>query len=234
MSESTDVTVYEGQDEVQKEIQPIVARATQVTISDQASRNAAIELGKEIVSGRKKVTEFFKPLKQAQDRAKKAILDREKELLEPLQQAEDAVKRTIIAFDRAQEEIRRKEQARLQAEADAKAAAERERALKAAEKLKTDDLREQRIAEAETIVAPTVVVAPAVVKSKGEATVKRWKARVVNFKQLVIVAAQGNPMALALLEFNQTAANKQATATKDNLIIPGVEFYAEESLALRT
>jgi hypothetical protein len=51
---------------------------------------------------------------------------------------------------------------------------------------------------------------------------------------LVRAAANRNAIAVNLLTFDQAAANKQAVATCNNITVPGVEFYAEKSLSVRT
>lgn len=229
-----EVTIYEGQEQVEQEIAPVVEQANDIVVTDQNTRDAAMTFLKEVKKAQKRVQEFWGPLKTSAHDAWKRVVAAEKSMLDPLNQSEQVVKKVIVVFDREEEAKRLAEQKRLQAEAEAKAEAERQRLLKQAQKLKTPELKEQRVAEAQSVVAPTVSVAPSVEKTQGEATVKRWKARLVSMQELVASAAAGNGLAFTLLEFNQVAANKQAVATKNNVPVPGVEFYAEESLSVRT
>lgn len=202
-------------------------------VIDQGSRNHAMEFLKEIKGTANRIKEYWAPLKKQASDAHKAIVAREKKMLDPLEAKEKEVKAIVVAFDAEQERIRQAEQRRLQAEADAKAEAERQRLLKEAAKLKTPELREERMAAAEAVIAPTVVVAPQVAKGAGEATVTRWKARLVDKDALIRSAAEGDWMAKSFLQFDQVAANKQAVASKNNIPVRGVEFYADETLSVR-
>jgi len=228
---STELIVPE---ELQNDVvAPVLMHAQDIAVSDQPTRDAAMEFLKAIKGAQKKAQEYWAPLKTKAHAAWKQIVAAESEMLDPLTGAEATVKQKVVAFDQEQERIRIAEQRRLQAEADAKAEAERQRLLKEAAKLKTPELKEERLAAAEAVIAPTVVVAPSVAKGPGEATVKRWSARLTSMQELVASAAAGNGLALALLQFNQVAANKQATATKNNISVPGVEWVCDETLAVR-
>jgi len=232
MSE-TQVTVFDGQNDLQNEVAPIAERAQHITIYDQITRDDAMRLIRTLKGAQKRVEDYWRPIKAGEYESWKRICAREAEMLMPLKQTEKIVKDKVSTFDDALERVRIAEQRRLQAEADARAEAERQRLLKQAEKLKTAELREARIAEAESLSAPTVVLPPAVAKSEGESTVHRWKARLIDITELIRAAANGNPLAIGLLEFNQVAANRQAVASKNHIEVPGVEFYCEQSLAVK-
>lgn len=118
-------------------------------------------------------------------------------------------------------------------------AAEAERLQEAAAISKTESIiaAEQAAAEvasaravASIVMAPTV--APVVPKTKGIATVEKWKARVTD-KSLLIAFVAANPQYGELLTVNDSALNAQARSLKGNLQIPGVEAYPEQSLSAR-
>jgi len=119
-------------------------------------------------------------------------------------------------------------------------AAEAERLQEAAAISKTESIiaAEQAAAEAAAaravasiIMAPTV--APMTPKTKGIATVEKWKARVTD-KAALIAYVAANPQYAELLTVNESALNAQARSLKGNLQIPGVESYPEQSLSART
>lgn len=228
---STELIVPE---ELESEVvAPVLMHASGIVVSDQPTRDAAMEFLKSVKAAAKRVKEYWEPKKTKAHAAWKEIVAAETQMLDPLTAAEATVKQKVVAFDAEQERIRIAEQRQLQAEADAEAERERQRLLKEAAKLKTPELREERMAAAEAVIAPTVVVAPAVAKGKGEATVTRWRAELVSKQELVASAANGNGLAMALLCFDQVAANKQAVASKNNIPVPGVRFLSETTMSVR-
>jgi hypothetical protein len=148
---------------------------------------------------------------------------KEKSYTDRLDAVERKIKSAVLVYDRAQEEIRRAEQRRLQAEADERARRERERLEKEAARLKTPELKEERLAQAQAIVAPVVEVAQIAPKVEGVSTRKTWKARVIDAGQVP----------REFMTVNETALNAYARATKGKMPVAGVEFYEEESLAVR-
>lgn len=222
--------------DIEQEVSTAVARVHTAVFAviDQGSRDHAVEFLKDIKATEKKVKEYWGPLKKRASDAHKAIVAKENEMIVPLRAKEHEINRIVLAFDRKVERKRREMEARLQAEADEKARRERNRLLKEANKLKTPELKEQRIAEAETVSAPAIQVEPDIERTDGESTVRTWKAKLVNFHALVKAAADGNEAAMSLLQYHAVAANKLARAVKDNMTVPGVEFYEEESLRIRS
>ena len=118
-------------------------------------------------------------------------------------------------------------------------AAEAERLQEAAEISQTESIiaAEQAAAEAASaravasiVMAPTV--APATPKTKGIATVEKWKARVTD-KAILIRFVADNPQYGELLTVNETALNAQARSLKGNLMIAGVETYPEQTISAR-
>jgi len=201
-----------------------------VVVDSPESRIAALEDLKQVKATIGRVKDYWAPLKKDAHDSWKGVVARESQMLKPLGAKEVEIKRVVLDYDQRVERERQAEQARLQAKADEQARIERERALKAAERLKTPELREQRIAEAESIVAPAVLVPKQETQTEGVSTAKRWKAELLSKQELVMSAAKGNGLAMALLCFDQVAANRQAVASKDNIKVPGVRFYAEEQL----
>lgn len=74
---------------------------------------------------------------------------------------------------------------------------------------------------------------PVLPKAPGISARSNWKCCLVDFTKLVQAVAQ-NKAPINLIQLNQTAANQYAKAVKDTLQVPGLEFYNDETLAVRT
>jgi hypothetical protein len=152
-------------------------------------------------------------------RKERQKIEQEAERQRQIQREKEAI---AAEARRKAEEAEGAERKRLLAEAEA---ADRKAAAAAA---KVEVKEEQTAA----IVAPVVTLAEPE-KPKGESTRKLWRARLTDKMALIQAAAQGNEIAATCLAFDQTAANKLATATKGAVLCPGIEWYAETSLAMR-
>jgi len=157
----------------------------------------------------------------AEQRRLQAIADeqarreREKAQQEAARQAEieksardkaEAARRAAMAASEA-------ERAKLLSEA---AAADRKAAAAAAKSENAANI-------AESVVAAVVEVAPVAEKQKGESVRKVWKWRLVD-------------AALVPREYmvvNEAALNKMAGAMKGAIIIPGIQWYSEDSMSVR-
>lgn len=254
---------------------PVVSRATALVVSNQETRDGAMDFVKNIKVAMKKVAELFDPIEEAQKEARRVTIAARAKLDDPLKEAEKTIKAKVVSFDRQIEEERQAMQRKLQAEADERARREREKqeaearrqraieeearakaeaARLAAEQASAEDrARLRREAEAEerkaaaaavkaeareetaaAVVAAVVTVAPSIQKGTGESSRTRWKARLINKAWLLKAAAGGDQLAASLLTFDEVTANKQATASKDNIIVPGVEFYSVQDFAVST
>jgi len=162
---------------------PDRARATAVT--DGATYTAAAELLKGIKALRQKIGETFGPhIKRAFD-AHRALCKEKQDAEAPLSEAETILKRALVAYDDAQERIRRAEEQRLREEARRQ---EEQRRLEeaAALELQASETEDELLrAEAEElfaapIQAPAVVVAKSTPKVSGVSFREVWKFRIVD------------------------------------------------------
>lgn len=220
-------------DQLKTEISPVLLKANEIRVTNGEDYQFASDFLKTIKEAQGKVKSFFEPMKKKAHATWKAICNQENETLTPLVNAEKTIKNKMLDYRREEERRRLEEQRRLQAEAEARAAKERERLRKQAEKLKTPELREQRFQEAEEIEAPVVIVNPEIPKIEGQSIRKVWKARVISKKDFIKAAAESENL-LGLVEINESALNKMAQALKGEIEIPGIEFYQEEILSMRT
>jgi hypothetical protein len=87
-------------------------------------------------------------------------------------------------------------------------------------------------------VTPIAVSAPPPPKVKGVAAPKRWKGRVVDRVEFIKAAADraraGDLTLCAFLDVDETALNKYAGATAGMAEIPGLEFYEDMNISLRS
>jgi hypothetical protein len=224
------VAPLEAPDEIAAETSDVVAWARNLSITTQEQHVAAIERLKVIKQLAKRATDFFKPMKQKADEAKKVILDREKEILNPLTAAEEIAKGVIVRYQQEQERIRRAEEARLQAEADERARKERERLEKQAAALKTPEKQAERLEMAAAVVAPVVTVAPTVERVAGVAMRKTWKAEVRDAAAFFKYCLENARYDLLLI--NEQALSAYAKSAKEMANTPGVRYFCEESLAV--
>ena len=219
---------------IEREIMPVVARASATIISNPAQYAGAGEFLKAIKTAQKKVVDHFGPMKTAAHAAWKTITSKEAETLKPLAEAEALVKRRMIDYSQEQDRARAAEQARLQAAADAAAERERARLEREAAKLKTPELREARLEQAAAVVAPAVVLAPATPKIEGQSIVKRWRAVVTDKKALALAILGGWPDWEAYIDVRVGELDRLAARTKGCIKnVPGLGWREESTIASR-
>jgi hypothetical protein len=224
--------------ELKQEVLPVVERAGEIVVKSSEDYSGAADFLKAVKQAQKKVADFFRPMKDAAHKAHKEITEKESGAMKPLTEAEATIKRKMLDYATEQERIRQKEQARLQEQADLAARKERERLEREASKLKTPELKAARMEAAAAVIAPVVEVAKSTPEIKGQAIVKRWKAKLVS-KQALIDAAStpnnptysANDVAASFLLFDESAASKFAIATKGAVKVAGIEFVQESSMS---
>lgn len=209
----------------------VMVWAEGLTVASAEEYTAAMDGLKQVRVVRDQWAAFWRPLKGKAYASWKELVAREKEVLDVCDAAERLVKGKAGAWYQEQERKRQAEQARLQAEADERYRREQERLRRAAEKLKTPELREQRLAEAEYIPPPVVTV-PQVDQADGVAVRKTWRAEVVDMAALIAAATPGS-VAASFLCVNQKVADSFARSTRGSVVVPGVQFIEESTLAVR-
>jgi len=154
--------------------------------------------------------------------AKSRIMDLFRRPIDFLTDAEASLKRAMLTFQR-EEERKRQEAERIAQEATRK---EQERLRKAAEKkaakaeAKGDEDKAQELRE-NVPVLPLPTVAPTPRRVAGVSTREIWKARIVDESLIP----------RKYLVVNEKMLGDIARSTKGAVEIPGVEFYAEETIA---
>jgi hypothetical protein len=188
-------------------------------------RDSALACCKDIKRRLKRLEDLRKSLTQPLDDAKRRIMDLFAGPKNQLEAAEAQLKRGVLVWDQAERARRVEMERKLQAERDAKAKAEREaleRAAAAAIRAGKESEAEALVQQADAVIVEPVTFAPAPVAEKGAATRKIWRLRIVD--------ANAVPRQFLAINEQLLLAHCRATGGAE---IAGVEFYQEESLAVR-
>lgn len=218
--------------EIEIRTQTMLDRARAVEIRDQASYEAAVELGRAIKDLRAEAEAHHRPVIQAALEAHRKALEAFRRIDEPLKAAEAEVKRRLAAWTAEQERLRIEAERRAREEAERLQAEAIEAQIEALEAAGAAPQEIQAViqqAEAMPVIAPRL---PALQKPQGVATRKSYRAYVESLIDLIRWIAS-NPAHENLLQPNQPALNALARAQGANLQIPGVRVVVEETVALR-
>lgn len=207
-----------------KETEIILSNYQGIVVKD---NTALLSAGNELKTIKGKLNELDslrKGMTRPLDAAKKAIMDFFRIPQERLEKAESTIKRAMLTYQQEQERIRLKEEARLRdlalkEEARKKAAldARADKAEANGNLEKAEELRQQK----EQVFAPAPVLASTVAKVDGVSTKKVWKYRIVD----------ANAIPRDYMMPDTVKIGAVVRATKGTMNIPGVEIYAEETLA---
>lgn len=218
--------------EIEQRTQTMLQRAQALEIVDQATYDAAVELGRAIKDLRAEAEAHHRPVIQAALEAHRRALEAYRRIDEPLKAAEAEIKRRLSAWVAEQERLRQEAERRAREEAERAAAEALEAQLEQMEAAGAPaEVIETviRQAEAAPVMAPRV--APQYERAQGVAARKTYRAQVVSMIDLIRWVAQ-NPTHETLLQPNQSALNALARAQRENLRIPGVRVVVEESVAI--
>ena len=202
------------------------AKAFMITSQDDYEQGAKYLTG--IKTRMKQITEYWKPAKEAADKAHKQLVAKEKQMIEPLKEAEGIIKRKMLNHQQAVERARREAEAEARRRQEEEAQRLLEQAVQAEEK-GDDQQAAINMAMAEMVSempAAPVIQTPT---AQGTSIRKTWKAKVVDEK---LVPAYFNGMELRTI--NMAVLNSLAKTTKGTMQIPGIQFYEDSSLSVRT
>ena len=205
-----------------------VQTAKELTIATQDDYEKAGKYLVGIKTRTKQIQDYWKGPKEAANAAHKAVVEREKQMLAPLKEAEKIIKGTMLNYQAAVEKARREQEEALRR----KQQEEVDRLLnQAAEAGASGDAQAEAIgmAMAEMVNDMPPAAQMDTPSATGTSVRKTWKARVTD---PTAVPAYFN--GLELRTINSAALNNIAKMTKGTAQIPGVEFYQEASLGVRT
>jgi len=189
-----------------------------VTAEDYRRAGEQVKSWKEL---RKKVTEFFSPMKKAADQAKAEILNREKAMLQPVEHAISTIASRMTAWSEEQRRQADLERLRL---LEAQRKQEEDARVEKAAALESAGMQEEANELLDTPAPPSPqVIVPTAVVPKVEDQHERvtWTAEVQDFKLFVAYVAE-HPEYLACLAPVQPKLNALARAQRDALSLPGI------------
>ena len=202
MNETIEPEVVENQSELKNEIQ--VATATEIKVIDQKTYESANERIGLLQGLKKRVEDFFKPMKQKAQDAHKQICQQEKEQLSPILTAIDGLKQKTIAYYAAEQQ---------------RIAAEQERQRKAAEELAALAAKAETQGDTETATEAVGLAAVEETKvtyspsAKGTSMREVWRAEVID----------ADKVPRCFLIVDQAALDALAKSQKDKMNVPGVK-----------
>ncbi len=204
----------------QKEFNRILDQAHQLSgqIKNESTYKIAADFLLAIRGRLKWWLEFNKPIKQAMDKAKKLVLDRERLIADPLIRAgEEFLVPAMLRFTKEQERLRREAEAKIQAELKKQ---QEEANLKQAAALEKEGKKE----EAEQALNAPVYDAPVVLqkteKVKGIGSSKNWKFQVYD----------ADKVPRQFLMVDEKAIGQIVRALKEKANIPGVKIWSEDGI----
>ena len=218
--------------EIERRTQTMLQRAQALEIVDQATYDAAVELGRAIKDLRAEAEAHHRPVIDAALQAHRRALEAYRRIDEPLKAAEAEIKRRLSAWVAEQERLRQEAERRAREEAERAAAEALEAQLEQMEAAGAPaEVVEAVIRQAEAAPVTAPRVAPEYESAPGVAARKTYRAQVVSMIDLIRWVAQ-NPTHETLLQPNQSALNALARAQRENLRIPGVRVVVEDSIAI--
>lgn len=208
--------------------QLMVDQAKKLVVNTHEDYEAAGKFLVGIKTRMKQVKDYWKKPKADAKAAHDSICAREKEMLSPLSEAESVIKKTMVAYQAAVEKARR------EAEEAARRRQQEETERLIAQAISAEESGNEQEAAINMAMAQMVEeMKPTQGISKPTATGtsirKTWKARVVD---PTIVPAYVN--GIEIREIRMTKLNDLAKMTNGTLEIPGVEFYIDQQLSVRT
>lgn len=225
---------------VQRKMQPVIEQAKLLVITSNPQYLVAGEQRQVIKGLLKEIDELMDPIVQAAHQAHKVAVGQKKSVAFPLEQADAALSHARLKWSDEQEKVRLAEQRRLQEEADRLTKRlmdeERERLLAEATEMAEagDHAGAMELMDVEPEVQPVEVeaVQSYVPKQEGLSGRTTWSAEVTDLPTLVKAVAEGRAP-IQCLEANMPFLNKQATAFRGALDIPGVKARAKSSESVR-
>ena len=236
----------------------ISAQVKSLVIKNQEQYENADGIARSIKAMMKDMDVSRKKITSPLDAAKKAVMDLFRPMETALENNLRHVDSLLIAYSQQKERERREQEEKLRRQAEAEEARKRkekeeqerkwrekeeakrkeaealakqgreEEARKAQEAADRAALEaERRREQAAEVRVEAPVLAPTVQAPTGTSYRTDWYAEVTDLRTLVMAVAAG-VAPLDFLEANLTVINKQATATKDSLVFPGVVFKSKQ------
>jgi len=204
--------------QAQSQADLMLTNAQNIVINNQHHYEQAATFLKTVKEKYKQLDEMRKKITKPLDVAKRAVMDLFSKPQSCLIDAETMTKKAMLTFINNQEKIRLERERKLQQEADRK----RQEALKKAETARANgqEVKAEKYEDkANGVVAP--VLAPRVEQVKGIAMKKIWKFKIT----------REDDIPRNYMIPNVKLLGEIARAGKGTITIPGIMFYAEDTVA---
>lgn len=223
-----------------EEMTSLAEKVSNLEIVDQRSFGLSAIYNVDIEKMKKVIKDHYKPLKDAANKAHKAITSQEKRDLAPIELAGNHVRKIRSAYVQKEEEKRRKKQAKLDEAAEKKAEKEREKLRIKAEAEEDDEKKQELKEQAEEVYAQPNIVEPAIAKSSkvegggGISWVDETEVTITDEMHLLQEVVKGN-VPLTVIEFKPAKIKSwvKAMAIKNGQI-EGIRITTKKVERVRT
>jgi hypothetical protein len=215
--------------ELSRSVSVIELEAESIAISSDADYNDAAEFGRKLKRALSDVTDFFKPMKEAANKAHREVCDREKIMLKPLQNAESVLKSTMGNY------ALRKEQEKRAIEEAARRRAQEEADRKFDEAIAQQNAGNVEAAESAMLDAQimdtmsrslSIEVEPP--KAEGISQSKDWVIDGIDASQVPI-----DLVGICLRPVDDKAIIRLIRSSKGKIVIPGVTYHETVKTSIR-
>lgn len=211
------------------EVSLVEKKAQAMQIATDEDFKAAGEAVKTVKTMKKRVDEYWEPMRKSTYDAYTAVNRHKKEMSEPLKNAESIIKKKMADYQARQAEIRRAQEAemrRLAREEMERKVAEAEEAEKSGDVFGADYARAE--AEALEAMADTVVSAKPVAKADGVVQKKSWEITGIDLSKLPCEFG-----GVCIRPADESAIMRLIRESKGGVEIPGVTFKETVAFAVK-
>lgn len=222
-------TESNGEKELSRAVTALEFEAESIIIETDEDYKAAAEFGRAIKRRSAEVTAFFKPMKDAANKAHKEVCAREKTMLTPLVNAEKILKDTMGRYSMEQERKRRELEEKMRRQAQEEADRKLAEAI-AAEESGDKDRAAEAMLDAQMIDQVSRSSALEIERPKADGTyvTKDWE--IVEIDQNAVpLAIQG----VCIRPVDTSAVMRLIRASKGSIQIPGVIYRETAKMSFR-
>ena len=214
-------------EDLQQATTVMLVRSRALVVTNDVEYQYAAKLYLEIKGRRKRIFDFFKPMKRLTDEAHKETCAKEKVVDDPERQAEMETSGKMNTYSKAKDDKQREESANALAESKRQEETVRVNQAVALEKAAEPELAQIVLDRKMAVVPP--VLQSAVPKVEGLAHTEVWKFDVVDPEALVKAAAAGH-VPITAVQPNTVFLGQMARSLKGLMSYPGVNVWSEKNV----
>lgn len=219
----------DGEQRLNQSISAFEFRAESMVIENDDDYQDAADFGRELKRKSAEVTAFFKPMKDAANKAHKEVCQREKAMLAPLKNAENILKNEMGRYTMEQQHLRAEMERQMRQAAQLEAERKLAEAIAAEEKgdiAKSEAaLLDAQIMDSTSRSAALRVEAP---KAEGASVSKDWEIVTIDEAKVPVEIA-GVP----IRPVDQAAVMRLIRSSKGTVRIPGIAYQETVKMSFR-